>query len=119
MVGSAHDSHAWKGQCAALDKWHRCADQFVGGKGFDSVVEELGALMHDDVVFHPPTYWKTRQGKLMALWILKQVGEIFGESFRYERQFVDGTGTNAVLEFSTMVDEIPAQVTMAAATWRN
>merc|ERR1711907_741582 len=102
---SANDPDTWKGKSAGLDKWHRCAEQMLGGRGFDAVVEELSELFHDDVVFHPPTYWKSRHGKLMALWILKQVGEIFGESFQYERQMVDGTGTNAVLEFSTMVDD--------------
>mmetsp|Transcript_12491 Transcript_12491/g.29426 ORF Transcript_12491/g.29426 Transcript_12491/m.29426 type:complete len:126 (-) Transcript_12491:19-396(-) len=69
----------------------------------------LDTLLHDDVIFHPPTYWKTRKGKMTTMWILQQVGGIFGSTFVYHRQLLDGTGTNAVLEFSAMVDEIPVQ----------
>jgi hypothetical protein len=66
-------------------------------------------ILHDDVVFHPPTYWKARRGKPLAMWILQQVGDLIGANFRYHRQIVDSTGTNVVLEFSAMVDALPVQ----------
>ena len=69
----------------------------------------LAKCLHEDVVFHPPTYWKTRPGKHISMWILKNVAKIFGDSFRYHRQLVDDAKRNAVLEFSCMVDEIPCQ----------
>merc|ERR1711920_50240 len=81
--------------------------------GVDTNMEKLmgmlDPLIHDDIVFHPPTYWKLRKGKMMAMFILQSVGTIFGKTFAYHRQIVDTTGTNVLLEFSTMVDEIPAQ----------
>ena len=45
----------------------------------------------------------------MGMYILKNVATIFGDSFRYHRQLVDGAQRNAVLEFSCMVEEIPCQ----------
>ena len=45
----------------------------------------------------------------MGMYILKNVATIFGDSFRYHRQLVDGAARNAVLEFSCMVEEIPCQ----------
>ncbi len=52
---------------------------------------------------------KPMRGKFRAIWILKNVMSIFGNSFAYHRQLADATGTNVMLEFSCMVDEIPAQ----------
>merc|ERR1712083_1041660 len=41
--------------------------------------------------------------------ILREGCQIFGQSFQYHRQLADKTGTNVVLEFSAMVDDIPCQ----------
>lgn len=43
------------------------------------------------------------------MFILQQVGSIFGTSFQYHRQMADSTGTNILLEFSALVDGIAAQ----------
>eukprot|EP00747_Dinoflagellata_sp_TGD_P051413 gnl/TRDRNA2_/TRDRNA2_147325_c0_seq1.p1 gnl/TRDRNA2_/TRDRNA2_147325_c0~~gnl/TRDRNA2_/TRDRNA2_147325_c0_seq1.p1 ORF type:complete len:219 (+),score=56.20 gnl/TRDRNA2_/TRDRNA2_147325_c0_seq1:118-774(+) len=117
MAGSAYDSTQWRGVSAALDAWHDIVDASVKmdfGTGEPSeeeqrVMEQLGDLLADDMVFHPPTYWKSRRGKMMGTLILSQVGKIFGKNFRYHRQLVDASRTNVVLEFSAMVDDVPVQ----------
>ena len=109
-IGSARNSDEFRGKHKALDLWHDFVDAGVNkGALGDREMAMLDACLHDDVVFHPPTYWKARHGKNMGMWILKEVAGIFGDSFRYHRQLVDGARRNAVLEFSCMVDEIPCQ----------
>merc|ERR1712032_743128 len=68
----------------------------------------LSEILHDDVVFHPPTYWKARHGKMLVGIILGEVSSIFTD-FLYHRQLQDTEGKNFMLEFSAMVDEIPVQ----------
>jgi len=109
-VGDAHNSDDFRGVHPALDLWHDFVDSGVNkGSLGEHEMAMLDACLHDEVVFHPPTYWKTRPGKMMGRWILTNVAKIFGQSFRYHRQLVDGAKRNAVLEFSCMVEEIPCQ----------
>ena len=113
---SSFDVATWRGVNPALDVWHDLMDEVIarGSAKPDEaatarMIDQLERILHDDVVFHPPTYWKARRGKPLAMWILQQVGDIIGSNFRYHRQIVDATGTSVVLEFSAMVDHLPVQ----------
>ena len=111
---SSGDSALWRGKesCPALDVWHDCVgimtSRPVTGAAESRAKVMLANILHDDVVFHPPTYWKSRYGKNISMLILTEVCKIF-ESFTYHRQFVDGSRRQACLEFSAIVDGIACQ----------
>lgn len=63
----------------------------------------LSDVLADDIVFKPPTYWKTREGKPTAMLLLGNVIEIF-ENFEYHREWIDGD--NWALEFSANIGEL-------------
>ena len=114
IARSAFDSTRWRGVNPGLDAWHGFVEasshvDHSDEAAIERLLPKLSSIISDDIVFSPPTYWRTREGKMMAMWILKQVGSIFGTSFQYQRQLSDATGTNIMLEFSAMVDEIPTQ----------
>lgn len=105
----------WLGVSPALDRWHRLVERQVMNDDVKlsdaqqgALVAEMSDLIDDNIIFSPPTYWQSRPGKMTTMWILKQVSEIFRE-FSYQRQVVDASKLNVVLEFSCMVDEIPCQ----------
>ncbi len=54
-----------------LDIWHEVVDRMIrrGEKNVEEVQEKLASIMHDNVNFHPPTYWKVRRGKVLALMV--------------------------------------------------
>jgi len=126
-TGSAFDERAWMGVNPALDTWHDVVSTMLklaegsAEKGSDAgsssepsdaslaAFDKLAGIMDDGLVFYPPTYWRHREGKLMGLMILQAAFSVFGTSFRYHRQLADGTGTNVMLEFSAMIDEVPCQ----------
>eukprot|EP00041_Stephanoeca_diplocostata_P030572 m.929312 g.929312 ORF g.929312 m.929312 type:complete len:195 (-) comp23781_c0_seq22:3209-3793(-) len=110
--GSGFDRNTWYGVNPVLDKWHAFVDEAIVNPEHannTNLVSALANILDDDLVFHPPTYWKSRKGKMIGMFILQQVGGIFGKSFQYHRQIADATGTNIVLEFSALVDGIAAQ----------
>ncbi|KAK3233609.1 hypothetical protein CYMTET_56105 [Cymbomonas tetramitiformis] len=118
---SAFDKSTWHGVNPALDKWHEIVQDAVVSKAKTeksaaSITEEqavlesrLSEIIHDKIVIHPPTYWETRRGQFMGVWILRNALDIFGTTFTYHRQFADTAGLNIVLEFSCLIDGIPAQ----------
>ena len=77
-----------------LTRWH----QFVS----DRDVAHLSDLLADEVVFRPPTYWKTRQGKPTTMLLLSTVMGVF-EDFEYHRQWINDDSW--ALEFSARIGE--------------
>jgi hypothetical protein len=57
-------------------------------------------ILAEDIVFYSPAFWKPKEGKEVALIILKTVESIF-ENFTYTKQWVDGN--EIILEFSAEV----------------
>ncbi|MDC0887094.1 nuclear transport factor 2 family protein [Altererythrobacter sp.] len=81
-----------------LKKWHAVID---GG----SDPEALGAIMHEDAVFHSPVVHTPQRGRPIVVAYLAAAGQTLGnDSFEYLREIVDGN--HAVLEFSTEMDGI-------------
>lgn len=78
-----------------LTKWH----QFVSERD----IRLLDDLLDEDITFRPPTYWKNREGKPLAMLILSSVMDIF-EDFEYHRQWIDGN--DWALEFSARIGDL-------------
>ncbi len=80
-----------------LERWHG----FVAGG--DPAL--LGALLHEDAVFHSPVVHTPQRGKAVCVAYLSAADEVLGgESFRYVREF--DCGDRAVLEFIAEIDGI-------------
>eukprot|EP00948_MAST-09A_sp_MAST-9A-sp1_P000973 g973.t1 len=101
-----------------FEAWHEVVD-IMKSTNKDSVdtntekaKEKLEPYIADDVIFRPPTYFKPWVGKKAFLIILPTVGEVFGSSFVYRRQFVSQDGFDWALEFETQIldhNEEPGQ----------
>ncbi|MEM7670374.1 MAG: nuclear transport factor 2 family protein [Pseudomonadota bacterium] len=63
----------------------------------------LTEMLHDQVVFRPPTYWAEWQGREPVAILLEHVSNIF-EDFRYRRTWSDGI--NHALEFQARVGDL-------------
>lgn len=63
----------------------------------------LAEIMHEDVVFRPPTYWAEWHGREVTVILLEHVAAVFSE-FRYRRSWSDGTGH--ALEFQAKVGDL-------------
>jgi hypothetical protein len=98
LKGSAFDTSHWRSEHATLAAWHdafnlptiearvrpgptslKCASsqQRVGVQ-----IAAVSELMHEQVVFHPPTYFQQRDGKAFAIWALK-VGTTLASSLMH------------------------------------
>ena len=76
-----------------IDQWH----DVVLNRNFPV----LQNLLHDDVKFHSPAFWKPKEGRQMATAILSTVINVF-QDFTYHREV--NQGNTWVLEFSAAVD---------------
>ncbi len=76
-----------------LQRFHEAVDS-----GQES---QMRALMADDVVFRPPTYWKDWGGPDIVARILSHVRQVF-EGLTYHREWVDGS--DLALEFTGTID---------------
>ena len=81
---------------ATFRAWHAAVDQAMAG---GDPVPLLRPHVHDECVFRPPTYYKAWTGGDETLLLLHCVSEVFGESFRYSRQWLSPTGHDWALEF--------------------
>ena len=61
--------------------------------------------VHDNVTFHPPTYFQKWKGKDFFLTIIEAVGDVFGSSFTYGRQWVSPDGRDWALEFHAKIGD--------------
>lgn len=74
--------------------------QEVVAKGDEAAIADLLA---EDVIFMPPTYWKTWTGRAPVAAVLGHVGQIF-QDFRYRR--IMGDGNDWALEFQCKVGDL-------------
>ena len=90
-----------------FDVWHETVSSMAGG-GHDeskSMNEaKLRERFHNDVKFYPPTYWSEWKGADETLVLLKCVSEVFGDSFKYDRQWLSDDGRDWCLEFEAEID---------------
>ena len=78
-----------------LDRWHKIV--------FTRDLQELQAMLAEDVVFHSPYLWKPYHGSQAAWLILSTAGQVF-QDFTYHRELVNGD--NWALEFSARVGDL-------------
>jgi ketosteroid isomerase-like protein len=67
-----------------------------------NAMEELDALLSDDIVFRSPVAHTPYPGKAAIKLVLKTVNTVF-QNFLYHRSFVSEDGRSIVLEFSAEV----------------
>jgi ketosteroid isomerase-like protein len=80
-----------------IKKWH---EYFAEHK-----IEQLDALLADDVVFLSPVVHTPQEGKPITMKYLSAAASVLGNgSFKYVREVVDGD--TAVLEFTNEIDGI-------------
>lgn len=77
-----------------LASWHRVVH--------DQDMDELNKILHPDIEFRSPAFWKPKHGCDAAQFILSNVIDIFGD-FTYHREWIDGN--EFALEFSAIVGE--------------
>ncbi len=77
-----------------LDRWHRIV--------FQRDVQELQAMLAEDVVFHSPYLPEPYAGRQATAQILTAVSGVF-QDFAYHREIVEGH--NWALEFSARVGD--------------
>ena len=87
--------------------WHEVVNVGVTDKP-DAKLLEVAAnkfANHVDkkVVFSPPTYFKPWVGRDEFITIISCVGEVFGKSFTYGRQWLSPDGREWALEFSANI----------------
>jgi len=77
-----------------LAAWHELLER--------NAMEELDALLSDNIVFRSPVAHTPYPGKAAIKLVLKTVNTVF-ENFQYHRSFVSEDGRSIVLEFSAEV----------------
>ena len=80
-----------------FDCWHQAVSNRDGSF--------LSGRINSDVVFRPPTYFKPWKGEEELKVILTCAAEVFGDSFRYKRQWLSPCGREWALEFETEIGE--------------
>ena len=124
------------GDCAAAPAvatfraWHAGLDAAFRGEDPKPL---LRPHLHDKCVFKPPTYWQAWTGGDETMMLLETVGEVFGSTFRYERQWLSPDGNHWALEFKADIadsgkridgvdlvtlDEVTGQITELAVLAR-
>ena len=78
-----------------FDCWHQAVTNRDG--------TFLSGRINSDVVFHPPTYFKPWKGEEELKVILTCAIEVFGDSFKYKRQWLSPCGREWSLEFETEI----------------
>lgn len=63
-------------------------------------MEMLKPMFAEDIMFHSPAFWTPKQGRDVAILVLKTVDSIF-ENFTYTKEWV--SGDEIILEFSAEV----------------
>jgi len=81
----------------AVETWHAAVRAHYNGDA-ERAQELLDAVIDEDVVFEPPTYYKQRRGKAFTTMALAGILQLF-EEFEYEREFIGER--DVVLEFRT------------------
>lgn len=78
-----------------LDRWHNVV--------FKRDMQDLQAMLAENVIFYSPFLWKPYHGRQAAWMILTAASEVF-QDFSYHRELVDGN--DWALEFSARVGDL-------------
>ena len=76
-------------------RWHEAVE--------NKNMKILEEILTEDCIFRSPFLWKPKQGRPLAIAILKAASNVF-EDFEYHRQLTDGSSWT--LEFSAHIGEI-------------
>lgn len=79
---------------ARLQRWHDVV--------FNHDLDDLHNMLHHDIEFHSPAFFKPKHGVDAAHFILSNVIDIFSD-FTYHREWIDGN--EFALEFSATVGD--------------
>ncbi|MEO1220156.1 MAG: nuclear transport factor 2 family protein [Pseudomonadota bacterium] len=83
---------------AGLKRWHEVVSA-------GSMIEDLTAILHEDVVFHSPVVHSPQEGRAITTAYLSAAGKTLGnDSFEYLREIVGDQAV--VLEFRTEMEGI-------------
>lgn len=88
--------------------WHETVTHGISGGDtvkLQEIGEKLRGHVHPHCKFSPPTYFKDWEGRDEFLHIISCVGEVFGKSFVYSRQWVSPDGRDWALEFTANIGE--------------
>jgi hypothetical protein len=87
---------------ATFEAWHDLVGAVAAGRAADV---ELRRIVADECVFRPPTYFKPWTGGDETTVLLACAAEVFGDSFRYHRQWLSPDGREWALEFAANVGD--------------
>jgi hypothetical protein len=88
--------------------WHETVSHGISGGDtakLHEIGKKLGTRVHPRCKFSPPTYFKDWEGRDEFLHIISCVGEVFGKSFTYGRQWVSPNGRDWALEFKANIGD--------------
>ena len=86
--------------------WHELISASSNGANPNTLSDlsrKFESNVHQKCLFYPPTYFKHWEGKEEFLMIISCVGEVFGPSFKYERQWLSPNGQDWALEFTAEI----------------
>lgn len=96
--------------------WHEALDmkmrQLDGEKvSDDDIYNVMAPQVNNNCKFHPPTYFNHWEGKDEFLLLISCVGEVFGKSFTYGRQWLSPDGKSWALEFEANIGDSKKKIT--------
>jgi hypothetical protein len=72
-------------------------------KQLEAAADKFANHVDEKILFSPPTYFKPWVGRDEFITIISCVGEVFGKSFKYGRQFISPDGRDWALEFTANI----------------
>ena len=90
---------------ATFEAWHDLVGAVAAGRAADVDVAALRVIVADECVFRPPTYFKPWTGGDETTVLLACAAEVFGDSFRYHRQWLSPDGREWALEFAANIGD--------------
>ena len=91
--------------------WHQCVSMAMQhGPTIDNAAkvtmeQKLRSRVDDKCKFYPPTYFSHWTGGDEFVLLISAVSEVFGSSFRYDRQWLSPDGLDWALEFSAEIGD--------------
>ena len=82
-----------------FELWHDAVSEMAEADRVSSeTADAFSSRVDDHVIFSPPTYFKPWEGRDEFMCLIECVGEVFGPSFTYGRQFLSPDGREWALE---------------------
>ena len=97
-------SHVLGGEAASpevlktFEIWHDAVAEMADDSVSDGTIQAFRECVDENVVFSPPTYFKPWEGRDEFMVLIECVGEVFGPSFTYGRQWLSPCGREWALE---------------------